>query len=255
MNIYLLVAGVIFLYMTLWYAISLVFRRNDVADIAWGLGFVVVSWVSYGVYTPEGVAPRLMVALVTVWGIRLAWHIARRLVKKSEDYRYQEWRRAWGSWFLIRSYLQVYLLQGFFMYLISLSIMVIMVRPSSEQNSIIFAGAIIWLVGFLFEAIGDAQLAAHVRNPKNRGVLMTSGLWKYTRHPNYFGEVTQWWGFFVLSLSAGWWPGVVSPLTITWLILFVSGVPLLEKKYQGRPDWEEYKRRTSIFIPRPPRTH
>ncbi len=109
---------------------------------------------------------------------------------------------------------------------------------------------LVWLTGFSFEAIGDRQLAAFIRDPANRGQLMTGGLWSYTRHPNYFGEAAMWWGMAMLALSApNGWLGLVGPLVITILLLFVSGVPLLEKKYAGRPDWEEYKKRTSIFIP------
>ena len=109
-------------------------------------------------------------------------------------------------------------------------------------------GLIVWIFGFYFESTADKQLSNHIKNPANKGKLMTTGLWKYSRHPNYFGEVTQWWGIFLLSSSLF---TIISPLTITLLILFVSGIPLLEKKYEGRPDWEEYKKKTSIFIPLP----
>ena len=115
-------------------------------------------------------------------------------------------------------------------------------------------GATIWIIGFLFESIGDAQLKRHLANPDSKAMLMTSGLWRYTRHPNYFGEATQWWGIWVIALGVPFgWVAIISPLVITYLLLFVSGVPLTEKRFEGRTGWNEYKQRTSKFIPLPPR--
>jgi steroid 5-alpha reductase family enzyme len=113
-------------------------------------------------------------------------------------------------------------------------------------------GVLVWLVGFYFEAVGDWQLKKFIKNPENKGKIMQSGLWAYSRHPNYFGEVTMWWGIWLLNFSQNWWT-VVGPMTITFLILKVSGVPLLEKKYEGNKEFEDYKKRTSIFLPLPQR--
>jgi steroid 5-alpha reductase family enzyme len=147
-------------------------------------------------------------------------------------------------------------LQGFFLYLIAQPVIFIHNEPSSVLGLIDFIGLCVWGIGFYFESTGDAQLKEFITNPANKGKLMDRGLWKYSRHPNYFGEVTQWWGLFIVALSiTGSLFTVIGPLTITTLILFVSGVPLLEKKYAGRPDWEEYKKRTSIFIPLPPKQY
>lgn len=117
-----------------------------------------------------------------------------------------------------------------------------------------FVGILVWLTGFLFETIGDAQLASFRKNPANKEKLIQTGLWKYTRHPNYFGEVILWWGIWLFTIGVGQaWLGLIGPVVITLLILFVSGVPMLEKKYEGRPDWEAYKKKTSRFFPMPTR--
>jgi steroid 5-alpha reductase family enzyme len=255
MNYYLTLAVILFGYMTFWFILSFIKKRNDIADIAWGFGFIMMSWVGFfvGNMTIRGVLVNL---LVTVWGMRLAWHIYKRNRNKKEDYRYAAWRKEWGKWFLLRSFLQVYILQGFFLYLIVQPVLFIHNEPGSILDIVDIIGILIWGIGFYFESTGDAQLKEFISNPENKGKLMETGLWRYSRHPNYFGEVTQWWGLFMIALSI---PGsiftIIGPLTITILILFVSGIPLLEKKYAGRPDYEEYKKRTSIFFPLPPKQY
>lgn len=252
MNLFILIAGLVFLHMFSWFILSLIFKRNDVADIAWGLGFINVAWASLFI---SGFSERgLIVAiLVAIWGTRLAWHIYLRNKGKPEDYRYQAWRKEWKNFYL-RSFLQVYMLQGLFMYLIALPIIFINQNSSPGINLLDIVGIVIWILGFYFESKGDSQLKEFVSNPANKGKIMDQGLWKYSRHPNYFGEVTQWWGIFFMSLSLPLGVlTIIGPLTITSLILFVSGIPLLEKKREGRPDWEEYKKKTSVFIPLPPK--
>jgi steroid 5-alpha reductase family enzyme len=252
MNYYLSLALILLGYMTVWFMVSVIKNRNDVADIAWGLGFVLMAWVSFYI-SGFSVKAVLVNSLVTVWGLRLAWHIYRRNAGKPEDYRYLAWRKDWGKWFYVRSYLQVYILQGLFLFLIIQPVLFINKNTGTIGVSDAF-GVLVWVIGFYFESVGDKQLKEFVSNPVNKGKIMDKGLWKYTRHPNYFGEVTQWWGMFFIALFI---PGalftITGPLTITCLILFVSGVPLLEKKYTGRPDFEEYKKRTSMFFPLPPR--
>jgi steroid 5-alpha reductase family enzyme len=240
--------------MTFWFIVSVINKRNDVADIAWGLGFVLMAWLSFFI-SGFSIKALLVNGLVTVWGLRLAWHIYHRNKNKSEDSRYMEWRKTWKNFYL-RSYLQVFLLQGVFLFFISLPVMFINHSVSGGFGILEVVGFIVWGLGFYFESTGDRQLKEFVSNPVNKGKLMDRGLWRYSRHPNYFGEVTQWWGIFIMALSI---PGsfftIIGTLTITILILFVSGIPLLEKKYAGRPDFVEYKKRTSIFIPLPPRSH
>jgi steroid 5-alpha reductase family enzyme len=244
----------LFAYMSLWFVISLIKKRNDVADVAWGLGFVLITWTSFFISEDSGVRGLLVGVLVGVWGLRLAWHIHTRNKGKAEDYRYLAWRKEWGKWFYLRSYFQVYLLQGALLFLIVMPVLLINKNGGAGLGLLDFIGVAVWLVGFLFEVIGDAQLARFIKNPANKGKLMQSGLWAYSRHPNYFGEVTQWWGVWLVALSVPYgWFGIIGPLTITFLILKVSGVPLLERKMDENPEFEAYKERVSIFIPWKPK--
>lgn len=248
-------AAVIGVYMTLLFALALALRDNGLADIAWGPGFILLAATGF-VLRPDGTARRLLVgALVVIWAVRLSRHIFRRRRGQAEDFRYAAWRARWGRAFFIRSYLQVFLLQGFFMLLIALPLLVLSRAPDVRPSPADGAGLVLWLTGFLFEAAADAQMARFKRDPGNRGRLMTTGLWAWSRHPNYFGEALMWWGIFLVqSTAAGLWPGLISPLTITILLRFVSGVPLLEKKYAGRADFQAYAAAVPAFIPRPPRT-
>lgn len=247
-SLYATVAWAVFLYMNAWFAVSIILKRNDVADIAWGLGFVMVTWMGL-LQSNTSSRAILITIMVTVWGIRLAWHIASRNWGKPEDARYAAWRRTWKH-FIVRSYLQVFLLQGCLLYIIALPITAVHADTASALGILDVIGGVLWVMGFVLEAVADLQLKHFIRHPDHKGKLMTEGLWAYSRHPNYFGEILQWWGVFFMAVSS---PGgiltIVSPLTITVLIRYVSGVPLLEKKYEGRPDFEEYKRKTSTLIP------
>ena len=160
-----------------------------------------------------------------------------------------------GEMVLCRSYAQVYLLQGFLLFLVASPVLLINGSVATGLGMLDALGMAVWLVGFSFEAVGDAQLARFIKDPVNKGKLMQGGLWAYTRHPNYFGEVTQWWGLWLVALSVpGGWLGIIGPMTITFLILKVSGVPMLERKMQEHPEFAAYERRVSMFIPLPPRT-
>ncbi len=253
----LLTLLVIFIYMTSWFLVALWKKRNDVVDIAWGLGFVLVAWVLWFVYQPSTVHSLMLLGVITIWGVRLAWHIGQRWLRSpQEDYRYAQWRAEWGKWVIPRSFFQVFMLQGAILLIVSLPSLIAMTDMSSTPlqwwNGV---GLSIWCIGFFFEAVGDYQLGQFVKK-KKPGQIMTTGLWKYTRHPNYFGEVTQWWGIWLLvSGLSGWIWAVLSPLTISYLILKVSGIPLLEKKYEGNKDFEEYRSRTSAFFPWIPKDH
>lgn len=234
-------AILVWLYMTSWYAISISKKRNDIADIAWGLGFVLVAFCNLftGYLSFQSV---LIVFLTTVWGGRLALHIYQRNKNKKEDFRYQAFKS--------NPYLKVYMLQGLFMFLISLPIIFISHLDVTDWSWVNTIGIFIWVIGFYFESVGDGQLKSFLNNPQNKGKIMDQGLWKYTRHPNYFGEVTLWWGIWLISFyNSNSFIGIIGPLTITTLILFVSGIPLLEKKYQGNKLFDIYKSKTSVFIP------
>jgi len=240
--------------MSLWFITSLIAKRNDIADIAWGLGFVLMSWTSMFITQNFGAKNILVATLITLWGVRLAYHIYSRNKGKSEDFRYKQWREDWGKYFLIRSYLQVYMLQGFFLFLIILPVLIMNQNNTAPLTLLNFIGIIIWIIGFLFEAIGDAQLSSFIKDKNNKGKLIETGLWKYTRHPNYFGEVTLWWGIWLIATSTiNDLPGIIGPITITFLILKVSGIPLLEKKLEKHPDFNDYAKRVSIFFPMPPK--
>ncbi|TRO82296.1 DUF1295 domain-containing protein [Trichloromonas acetexigens] len=253
-TVFLITAAAILLYMTGWFIAAQVRGRNDIADVAWGLGFILAAGVSLvvaGVYPPRGL---LVSALVLVWGIRLAAHIHSRDRGKGEDKRYRKWREEWGKWFVLRSFLQVFMLQGVLLVMVALPVIFVNQAPPVPLGWFDLLGLAIWLTGFTFETVGDRQLLNFIRDPANKGKLMTSGLWRYTRHPNYFGEVTLWWGIWLMTLALpGGWLTIIGPITITFLILQVSGIPMLEKHYEDRADFQEYKRRTSAFFPLPPK--
>ena len=245
-----LAALVVFLYMSAVFLLALARKNNGVVDIAWGLGFILAGAAVFAGFGNGGARQWLALALVLAWGGRLAWHIFRRNRGKEEDFRYAAWRRQWGKFFIVRSYFQIFMLQGLLLLLVIAPVLLIVGQEQARLNLLDGMGVLAWLTGYLFETVGDRQLAAFIKEPANRGKLMTGGLWKYTRHPNYFGEAAMWWGMAVLALSApDGWLGLVGPIIITCLLLFISGVPLLEKKYAGRPDWDEYKKRTPIFFP------
>ena len=246
----LLSAATILIYMTFVFFLAVKSKNNSLADVAWGPGFVIVAVVTLiaaGGYHAEQV---IVTLLVFFWGVRLAIRIFRRNRGKGEDYRYVKWRGEWGKGWVWRSYLQVFLLQGLFMWLISLPILFVNARGAEGLTTLAILGILVWVIGFAFEATGDFQLDSFLKVTANRGKIMDNGLWRYSRHPNYFGEVLQWWGIFIISLSVpGAIVGIIGPLTITFLILRVSGIPLLEKKMAENPAFQEYKARTSVFIP------
>lgn len=252
MNSFLFIVWIVLLYMSGWYLVSLMLRRNDVSDVAWGLGFVLIAWVAFWIAHQP---PQALIAniLVTLWGLRLSWHIYHRNKGKSEDFRYHQWRMEWKNIYL-RSFLQVFMLQGFFMYLVALPLLAINFSESQEFHWLHVAGIILWLIGFLFESVGDYQLRKFKANPVNKGKIMKSGLWKYTRHPNYFGDALQWWAIGLMALAyPNGWLALIGPLTMTYLLRYVSGVPMLERKYKGNAEFELYAQKTSPFFPLPPK--
>ena len=230
--------------------------------MAWGIGFVLVAWFAMMRTSSFHVISLVTTLLVTLWGGRLFYHIMRRNWGKPEDFRYAKWREEWGKTVVIRAFFQVYMLQGVFMLVIGLPVVWIykalpktaFLDSSGVTMWLAIIGILIWIVGYFFEVVGDAQLKKFKGLPTSKGKLMTTGLWAYTRHPNYFGEATMWWGIFVLGLSVNiHWAGIISPLTITLLLLFVSGVPMLEKAMENRPGFDAYKKQTHKFFPWFPR--
>jgi steroid 5-alpha reductase family enzyme len=244
-------------FMTVMFIVSRKFGRTDVVDAAWGPAFV-VSAVSAFVLNSYDVSiglnvQSLVIILVTIWAGRLSYTITRRLMSKPEDARYVKLRKEWQGNEFANTFIRIFLVQAVLATVISSALIHINLSLPTDVSTYAYVGCAIWLVGFYFEAVGDAQLKRFLANPKNKGKLMTRGLWKYTRHPNYFGEATMWWGMFVIALSTPYgWLGIVTPVVITYLLLFVSGVPMTEKAFEGRPGWDAYKKRTSKFLPLPP---
>ncbi len=233
-------------------------RRNDIADVLWGPGFFLAGLGAVYGYSKEygdfdfGPTEFLIFALVAVWALRLSIYIGFRYFNKGhEDVRYNNWRKQWGNTWLWRSYLQVFVLQPLILTIIALPIMKVVAHAQQPMTPLVIAGLALWVFGFLFEAISDYQLKVFAGNPNNKGRVMDRGLWRYTRHPNYFGEVTLWWGLFLMTVSLDTWWLVFSPLAITYLILKVSGVSMLEELMKDRPGYSEYKKRTSVFFPMP----
>lgn len=245
----------VWLMMTLMWLLSLYLRNSSIVDPFWGTGFVVVAWV-YASMTPgfEG-RKALLLVLVTIWGLRLSLHLLWRNRGKGEDYRYARWREQNGPnwwWF---SYLKVFLLQGVILWIVSLPLLGAQFGESATQLTLLDVIAmLVWGLGFFFEALGDWQLARFKADPANKGQVMDRGLWRYTRHPNYFGDAVQWWGFYLFALASGAWWTIISPVLMNWLLLRVSGVAMLEADMKKkRPAYAEYIARTSAFVPRPPK--
>ena len=251
--IYAIALLVILILTKLLWLLSLRLEDSSIVDIFWGSGFVVLAWV-YFALSPDGSPSRkaLLLALVTLWGLRLSIHILRRNWGKPEDFRYQTWRKEAGKSWWWQSLLRVFWLQGALLWIISAPLLTAQQSPQG-LTFLDYVGVAVWLVGFYFEAVGDAQLARFKANPANKGKVLDSGVWGLTRHPNYFGDAAQWWGFFLIAAAAGGWWTVFSPLLMTVLLLRVSGVALLEKSLETRPGYREYIERTSPFIPWFPR--
>jgi steroid 5-alpha reductase family enzyme len=240
----------VLVYMTGIFLLALRRKDNSIVDIGWGLGFVLVALLMLLRSGTLSVRHLLVAALVTVWGLRLSIHLYFRKRGQGEDFRYAQWRRSWGRWFVLRSYFQVFILQGVFLMVIALPIILVIRSAAGPFTAWDAAGFLVWVLGFVFETAGDAQMERFRADPANKGRIITSGLWRFTRHPNYFGEAAMWWGIFLIGLAVPrGWLGVASPLLITFLLVKVSGVPMLEKKYAGNPEFAAYARRTSVFIP------
>ena len=239
----LLLAAVVFWLVSLW--------RNDVSivDSLWSLMFLLVALAYAAMSGDAGPREVLVLALVAVWALRLSVYISWRNHGEPEDYRYQEIRANNEPGFRYKSFYIVFVLQAVLAWVISLPLAGA-ISGQSDIGFLDYAGVALFLLGLFFEAIGDLQLSRFRKDPKNAGKVLDKGLWLYTRHPNYFGNFTLWWGFYLIALSAGAWWTIVSPLLMTFLLLKVSGVALLEKDIgERRPRYQQYIRRTNAFFP------
>jgi steroid 5-alpha reductase family enzyme len=247
---------------TLFFLYSLKIRDNSIVDVFWGFGFMMIAVLSW--FQSEQELPQhIVTGLVLLWGIRITSHIGlRKLREGKEDPRYAKWREEWGDglYFSVRSFFQVYILQMVLMLVVGLPILIVNLASHEypyaysfwqgdlmSDLSILALGVMIALSGLIFETIADLQLKAFIKI-KKPGQIFTTGLYRYSRHPNYFGESVFWLGIALISLPYSY-NGIIGWVMITVLLLFVSGVPLQEVRYSGRPEWEEYKAKTSVFIP------
>jgi len=231
---------------------SLITKNVTHVDSLWGLGFVLIAWLTFTM-TEGFVGRRILISfLVTLWGLRLSLHLSRRNWGHGEDPRYAAWREKSGDRFWLVSLVKVFVLQAVFLWVISLALQwgQLSTQPS---NFTVFdsLGFAVWAVGFYFETVGDWQLARFKADSGNKGKVMDQGLWAYTRHPNYFGESLMWWGIFLIALATpvGWWT-IVSPIVITVVLLKMTGVTLMEKAIvHTRPGYGDYIARTNAFLP------
>ncbi|MBN8590973.1 MAG: DUF1295 domain-containing protein [Anaerolineae bacterium] len=247
----------ILIYMTLIWLWSVRTSNAGIVDVFWGPGFLLAAIIYY-TQTPEGFLPRkvLIVTLVALWGLRLGLHLGLRNIGKKEDPRYAKWRAEGGRFWWLHSYVKVFVLQGLIMWVISMPLLLAQVSAQPDYLTILdYLGILVWGVGFFFEAVGDWQLTRFKADPANKGRVMQTGLWQYTRHPNYFGDSACWWGYGLVALSVPFgFLGLICSFAMTLLLMRVSGVPLLESRLkETRPDYAAYIARTNAFFPGRPR--
>lgn len=246
--------GVIVCQVVLW-LVSLRLRDASIADPAWGAGFVLVAWGAFLLNDPTATRSLLLAILTTLWGMRLTLYLLARNAGHGEDRRYAAMRARHGPRFARVSLWTVFLLQAVLLWFVSWPIQAAAANASrTPLGWIDLTGTLLWLVGFGFEATADWQLARFKLRPEHAGRVFDGGLWRYTRHPNYFGDFCVWWGIYLVAAAAGAWWTIASPLLMSYLLLRVSGVALLEQTIaERRPDYIRYQQVTSTFFPWPPR--
>ena len=243
-------------YFVIWFIIAQIKRNNGLIDIAWGMSFIVTAVISLLISGTYNLTKLILLAIIVLWGLRLSTYLFKRNWKKDEDFRYKAMRKGWKDHPKTRAFFRVFVTQSIFSYVIGLPIILTNLYmnedPSTLNMILLGVGVMVFLIGFTFEVLADQNLKNFKKDPNNKGKILTTGVWSLTRHPNYFGEATLWWGIGLVAIS-GLIPilfvGLTSPVIITLLLRFVSGVPLLEKKYEGNKVYEAYKERTPIFIP------
>ena len=235
--------------------ISVARRNVTIVDSLWGLGFVLIAWLTFSLSDGFWTRKMLIAVLVTLWGLRLSAYLSWRNWGKGEDPRYGLWRAKSGDRFWLVSLFKVFILQALFLWVIALVVQV--GQLATTPGALIwldFAGITVWAIGFIFESLADWQLARFKSDPANKGRVMDRGLWAYSRHPNYFGEFLVWWGIYLITLATpdGWWT-ILSPIIVTAVLLKMTGIPLTEQELvRKRPGYSEYIKRTSAFVPWPP---
>jgi steroid 5-alpha reductase family enzyme len=251
-QIYFQALLVIMILMSVLWIISVIIKNVSIVDLFWGFGFVLTAGFYFVKTDGFGLRKVILLILVSFWGLRLSGYLAWRNLGKGEDYRYRQFRSKYGEkryWWI--SFFQTFVLQGLLMWLISAPLLGAQYYGQNRSLAIFdYAGIALWIIGFIFEAGGDYQLAVFKANPSNKGKVLSSGFWRYTRHPNYFGDSSVWWGYGLICLAAGSILPIFGSLLMTALIIKVSGVALLEKDLrEKKPEYKEYIENTSAFIP------
>lgn len=241
-------------FMVLLYAAAQAKKDNSIVDIGWGLGFVIVAATTFFSGGGDDERQLLVTVLTCVWGIRLAAYLLVRSIGRGEDYRYANFRKQWGNRAALISFFRVFMMQGLILLLLSYPIVRVNAEHGGKLDAAAYAGLAVWLFGFVFQVVGDAQLRRFKKNRTDKEAVLASGLWRYTRHPNYFGEAAMWWGVAIIVLPvAGGWGALISAALINLLLLKVSGVPFLDRRYADNPAYQRYKKETNRFIPWFPR--
>lgn len=239
----------ILVYVTIIWIISLLKKDAGIMDIFWGFGFIVTGYFYLSADYSNALQPRLLYALVLLWGLRLSIHIAERNLGEAEDARYDNWRKQFAKKWWWYSYFRVFILQGAFMWIVSLPLLTGL-QDRGDLNILDWIGVLLFTMGFVFETVGDWQLRAFKKDPENKGKVLDTGLWGLTRHPNYFGEALLWWGFTFIAIEVNTFWIVVSPVIMTWLLMKVSGVTMLDKLLlDTKPDYARYIESTNAFFP------
>jgi steroid 5-alpha reductase family enzyme len=250
--VYFQALALIIALMTLLWLVSIRLKNVSIVDQFWGLGFVIAGCFYFFSAGESGLRNKILLTLLVLWGLRLSAYLSWRNYGKGEDFRYRNFRSQYGDhryWWI--SYFQTFLLQGILMWLISAPLLG--AQSGGGQQGLWLAdylGIGFWGIGFIFEAGGDIQLARFKKDEQNKGKVLNTGFWKYTRHPNYFGDAAVWWGYGFFSIAAGNYWNIAGSVIMTLLIIKVSGVALLEKTLQvNKPGYDEYVRKTSAFLP------
>ena len=255
-EIYLSALGIILIGMWALWIISVILKNVSIVDLFWGVGVAAVAWIYFALSEGYETRKLLVAALATIWGARLSLYLARRNIGKGEDFRYRASRERYGKKYWWLSFFQTFIFQGIGMWIISIPLLVAQFNATPSRLTVLdIAGVVVWGVGFYFEAVGDWQLMRFKADPENKGKLLDAGLWRYTRHPNYFGDAAVWWGYFLIAAATpDGWMTVYAPLLMTFLLVRVFGAAQIERTLKAsKPGYAEYVARTSAFIPLPPR--
>lgn len=248
-DVYLLALVLTLALMSLLWLFSLALKNASIVDIFWGTGFTILVWLYFALADGLPARKLLIATLTTLWGLRLSVHLFLRNRGQPEDFRYRAWREQFGPRWWWWSFFQVFALQGVILWMVSTPLLAAQTRPI-PLNGLDALGVVVWLIGMVFEAGGDWQLARFKADPANQGKLMTTGLWALTRHPNYFGDAMIWWGHYLIAVAAGGWWTFFAPMLMTFLLWRVSGVVMLEKTMRSRPGYEAYMQNTPPFFPK-----